>query len=140
MGIPPSTTPTPSDFAAVRYRSSTITSIVTATAVIVTLFYLAALYLVAQRWVRDYTSLNKYSSVRLQRSAPCTSLLHLIEVVVADPVPIVVYLLLVLTGIIEVGTPNRSQLASAAQEKSDLDISLDTRTIWLQSQLPFRSS
>jgi len=48
-----------------------ITSIVAAAAIVVTLFYLAGLYLVAHRWARDYTSSNKYSSVRLQRSAPC---------------------------------------------------------------------
>ena len=71
MAVTPSTMPTSSDFVGVKYRSSTITSIVAASAVIVTLFYLAGLYVVAQRWARDDTSLNKYSSVRLQRSAPC---------------------------------------------------------------------
>ncbi|KAF9648850.1 hypothetical protein BDM02DRAFT_3114863 [Thelephora ganbajun] len=84
MDVAPSTTPTSSDFAVARYRSTTITSIVAAGSVIVTLFYLAGLYLVAHRWARDDTSLNKYSSVRLQRSAPF------------------VYLLLVLTSIIEI--------------------------------------
>jgi len=71
MDTIPSTTPTSNDFVEARYRSSTITSIVVAAAVIVTLFYLAGLYLVAHRWARDDSSLNKYSSVRLQRSAPC---------------------------------------------------------------------
>lgn len=72
MDAIPSTTPTSSDLVENKYRSTTITSIVAAASVIVTLFYLAGLYLVAHRWARDDTSLNKYSSVRLQRSAPCT--------------------------------------------------------------------
>ena len=71
MDATPSAASTPSDFAETKYRSTTITSIVAAAAVIVTLLYLAGLYLVAHRWARDDTSLNKYSSVRLQRSAPC---------------------------------------------------------------------
>ena len=72
MDATPSAASPSSDFAETRYRSTTITSIVAAAAVIVTLLYLAGLYLVVHRWARDDTSLNKYSSVRLQRSAPCT--------------------------------------------------------------------
>jgi hypothetical protein len=72
MDAASSTTPALTDSIEAKYRSTTITSIVAAAAVVVTLFYLAALYLVAHRWARDDTSLNKYSSVRLQRSAPCT--------------------------------------------------------------------
>ena len=106
MGVAPSTTPTSSDLVETRYRSSTITSIVAAVAVVVTLFYLTGLYLVAHRWARDNTSLNKYSSVRLQRSAPCMiSFFHLVAVAVSDSIQIVVYLLLVLTSIIEVSSP-----------------------------------
>ena len=118
MGTTPSPTSTSTDFAEVRYRSSTITSIVTATAVVVTLLYLAGLYVVAHRWVRDDTSLNKYSSVRLQRSAPCmiSSLLPA-EVSVTDSILIVVYLLLVLTSIIEASSPIQKPVHSVAQDK-----------------------
>ncbi|KAF9790453.1 hypothetical protein BJ322DRAFT_390660 [Thelephora terrestris] len=84
MSAVPSTTPASGDLIENKYRSTTITCIVAAASAIVTLFYLVALYLVAHRWTRDDTSLNKYSSVRLQRSAPF------------------VYLLLVLTSLIEI--------------------------------------
>lgn len=74
MDAAPSATSTSIYLIEAKYRSTTITSIVAAAAVVVTLFYLAALYLVAHRWAWYDTSLNKYSSVRLQRSAPCTIL------------------------------------------------------------------
>lgn len=110
MDAIPSTTHTSIDLAEARYRSTTITSIVAAASVVVTLFYLAALYLVAHRWARDDTSLNKYSSVRLQRSAPCTvHYFYLVDVPVPDSSPTVVYLLLVLTSLIEVRYSNRNQ-------------------------------
>lgn len=131
MDVTPSTKPTSNDFAEVRYRSSTITSIVVAATVIVTLFYLAGLYLVAHRWVRDDTSLNKYSSVRLQRSAPCMTFFHPVEDPITESVPTVVYLLLVLTSIIEVGYPSKGQPALVVQKESDIDIDLDTRAVRL---------
>lgn len=85
MDVTPSTTTTSVDFFGNKYRSTTITSIVAAAAIIVTLFYLAGLYLLAHRWTRDDTSLNKYSSVRLQRSAPCMiSSVLLVVIAVAD--------------------------------------------------------
>jgi hypothetical protein len=141
MSATPSTTPTSNDFIEAKYRSTTITSIVAAASVVVTLIYLAGLYLLAHRWVRDVTSLNKYSSVRLQRSAPCMLYsFYLVEVLVSDLPPIVVYSLLVLTSIIEVRSPNRSWRDSVSQMKSDFDIRLDTRAVRLQSQLSFRGS
>jgi hypothetical protein len=111
MDTIPSTTPTSNDFIDTKYRSATITSIVAAASVIVTLFYLAGLYLVAHRWAQDDTSLNKYSSVRLQRSAPCTAhSISLANALVPESFPIVVYLLLVLTSLIEVRFPSRKPM------------------------------
>lgn len=118
MGVTPSTTPTSIDFAEVKYRSTTITSIVAATAVIVTLFYLAGLCLVTHRWGRDDTSLNKYSSVRLRKSAPCTIFLFsALWRDCIDSIPTVVYLLLVLTGIIEVSSPKQRPIHPSHSEE-----------------------
>lgn len=50
------------------------------------------------------------------------------------------YLLLVLTSIVEVSPLSGSRFTSISQMKKDLDISLDTCTVRLLSQLPFRSS
>ena len=59
------------------------------------------------------------------------------EVSVTDSILIVVYLLLVLTSIIEASSPIQKPVHSVAQDKSDLDIGLDIGAIRLQSQLPF---
>lgn len=132
MNAIPSTMPTSSDLVETKYRSTTITSIVAAASVIVTLFYLAGLYLVAHRWARDDTSLNKYSSVRLQRSAPCMAYsLSLTDLLITDSFPIVVYLMLVLTSLIEVRYLCRGWCGSVSQAELDLHICLDTRSIWL---------
>ncbi|KAF9645851.1 hypothetical protein BDM02DRAFT_3119621 [Thelephora ganbajun] len=79
MNVAPSTTPTSSDFVKARYASTTVTSIVVAVSVTVTLFYLAGLYLAARHWARP----QEYPSVGLQRSISS------------------MYLLLALTGIAE---------------------------------------
>lgn len=123
MDAIPSTTPSSSDLVEARYRSTTITSIVAAASVVVTLIYLAGLYLVAHRWARDDTSLNKYSSVRLQRSAPCTIYPScLVNAITSDSFPIVVYLLLVLTSLIEVRYPK--------QKPEQLSFSVENRFLY----------
>ena len=48
-----------------------------------------------------------------------------------DSVPIVVYLLLVLTGVIEVSLLKQKPIHPTSQTKPDFDIGLDTRTVGL---------
>ena len=82
----PSVTPASTELVEAKYRSTTITCIIAAGSILVTLFYLVGLYLVAHRWARGDSSLNKYSSVRLQRSAPCaTHPLYVVEITLTYP-------------------------------------------------------